>query len=131
MITAAKSENQHQPPPVCACGANGFVFSLAAKPHPGHRLSTAVLYPGFGFLISHTATGLPGCLYDSGTRSHSWNMYSYTINNPLAFVDPTGLDPCDTYYYDAACSGDGGFDWGGWPGWIGGWGGGGGYPPPP
>jgi RHS repeat-associated protein len=25
----------------------------------------------------------------------SWNRYAYALNNPLAMVDPTGLDPCE------------------------------------
>ena len=28
------------------------------------------------------------------TNPQSWNMYSYALNNPLTFVDPSGLDPC-------------------------------------
>jgi hypothetical protein len=35
---------------------------------------------------------------DDVTNPQSWNMYSYTLNNPMAFVDPTGLFtavPCD------------------------------------
>src|ERR1700722_10730958 len=99
MITAAKSETPFAPPPNCAFGTNGFVFSLAAKPHPGHRLPTAVLYPGIGEVNSNTATGFAACLYDSGTRSHGWNVYSYVRNNPLALVDPSGLDansPCQS-----------------------------------
>jgi RHS repeat-associated protein len=34
----------------------------------------------------------------------SWNMYAYARNNPLAFVDPSGLDYCedfDGYNYDS------------------------------
>ena len=28
------------------------------------------------------------------TNPQSWNMYSYVLNNPLGFVDPTGYDWC-------------------------------------
>lgn len=28
------------------------------------------------------------------TNPQSFNLYSYTTNNPLALVDPSGLDPC-------------------------------------
>ena len=68
MFTAAKIETQFQPPPICAFGANGFVFSLAAKPHQGHRLPTAVLYQGFAPVISSTTTGIAASLYDFRVR---------------------------------------------------------------
>ena len=28
------------------------------------------------------------------TNPQSWNMYGYVFNNPLAYVDPSGLNPC-------------------------------------
>jgi RHS repeat-associated protein len=30
------------------------------------------------------------------SNPQSWNLFSYSLNNPLRLVDPTGLDPCDT-----------------------------------
>lgn len=30
------------------------------------------------------------------SNPQSWNRYAYALNNPLALVDPLGLDPCDT-----------------------------------
>jgi RHS repeat-associated protein len=55
------------------------VFLLAAyvrpelieNSHQGHRLPTAVLYPGIGPINSSTTSGLHVCLYDSGRRSRS------------------------------------------------------------
>jgi RHS repeat-associated protein len=46
-------------------------FQLTEKPHLGHRLPTAVLYPGITPANSNTASGLRVCLYDSGRRSRS------------------------------------------------------------
>ena len=75
------------------------VSSLAAvrlfgkKPHLGHQLSTAELYPGIGLANSNTTTRLPVCLYDSVSRSRSWNRYAYVLGNPLALTDPDGQDP--------------------------------------
>lgn len=56
------------------------------------------------------------------TNPQSFNRYSYTNNDPVNFVDPSGLLPqsgCSAEYSYSQCGGDGGF-WGG-----GGWGGGG------
>ena len=45
----------------------------------------------------------------------SWNMYSYSLSNPLVFVDPSGTDPFDPYdlgSYDASMPhGDSIFNW--------------------
>jgi RHS repeat-associated protein len=32
----------------------------------------------------------------SAADPQSWNMYSYARNNPLAFIDPSGYDSCET-----------------------------------
>ncbi len=61
------------------------------------------------------------------TDPQTWNMYGYVRNNPLVYLDPTGLDQCDPS--DASCdSNDPGFPW---PVWSGGGGSGGSGQNPP
>jgi len=40
------------------------------------------------------------------TNPQSWNMYSYVFNNPLALVDPSGTDACDSFD-DSGCDDSG------------------------
>jgi hypothetical protein len=39
---------------------------LAEKPRQGHRTPSSTFRPGSTIAISHTATGMPVCVYDSG-----------------------------------------------------------------
>jgi RHS repeat-associated protein len=45
------------------------------------------------FASTHGRFTSPDPLLESGTAEvpQSWNRYSYVLNNPLAFIDPTGL----------------------------------------
>jgi RHS repeat-associated protein len=68
-------------------------FQLTEKPHLGHRLPTAALYPGIAIANSNTASGLRVCLYDSGRRSRSTGKERDA---------ETGLDWFSTRYMSSA-----------------------------
>ena len=36
-----------------------------------------------------------GLYFADPTNPQSLNLYSYALNNPLKFIDPSGLTPCD------------------------------------
>jgi RHS repeat-associated protein len=41
----------------------------------------------------------PDPLVGNPAFSQSWNSYSYVLNSPLNFTDPSGLDPCPPGFY--------------------------------
>lgn len=82
----------------------------------------------------HLASGLgrfmsvdPGNAGADLENPQSWNMYSYGGGNPMVYVDPDGLDPCQPFDESGYCgeSGAGVWndDWFPWPIWGGGDGG--------
>ena len=40
-------------------------------------------------------------VYAGLAQTQKWNRYSYALNNPLAYVDPGGLDACRTYTWNS------------------------------
>jgi hypothetical protein len=77
---------------------------LTENPHPGLAASGT---EGYRWLLPGNllnAQGNPECLYDSGVRSRYRNLYSYARNNPLAYMDPTGL--CSVKEGDDAATDD-------------------------
>ena len=49
-------------------------------------------------------------------NTQGFNRYSYVMNNPLTYVDPTGLSCSDVIFNDGSGDGDGGSDGGSWYG---------------
>ena len=47
--------------------------------------------PAFGRFMQPDPVG--NIVADAGSPQ-SWHLYNYVANNPLAYIDPTGLDPC-------------------------------------
>ena len=51
-----------------------------------------------------------GFLAADASNPQSWNGYTYVLNNPLALVDPSGLDPCqgaNVFEFSEAANGTG------------------------
>ena len=82
-----------------AAKTSAHVFPLAALPlfaensPRGHHAATSTLRPGATIAISSTATGMPGCLYDSG----AWSCCSSKERDA-----ETGLDFFESRYYSSA-----------------------------
>jgi RHS repeat-associated protein len=76
-------------------GSNPFLAAsfLSRNSPPAHQLPTPLLYPGIGFAISNTATGLATSLYDEGRRSRSTGKERDT---------ETGLDYFGARYFGSA-----------------------------
>ncbi len=100
MTTAAKTKTSSAAPPFHAEGPAGFVFSLAAKPRPGHQLPTAVLYRAIGPINSGTATSLQTPLYDSGRRSRCTGQER--DSETASSFDSYGLDYFGGRYFSGA-----------------------------
>jgi RHS repeat-associated protein len=67
--------------------------------------------------------GAPSRWLSPDPAQSGWNPYAYVSNNPLALIDPLGLEACASNPYQGVCNGPGGGDA---PGGGGGEGGGGG-----
>ena len=82
---------------IAATTETAHVFPLAAlfaeKPHQGLRPSSTILRPGTTLAISNTATGMPVCLYDSGT----WSCCTGKERD-----SETGLDYFGARYFSSA-----------------------------
>jgi RHS repeat-associated protein len=75
----------------------------------GQRLDTTGLYyygaryydPGIGRFISADT------IVPNPVDPQSLNRYSYCLNNPLKYVDPTAHDAYEDYYYESICEAKG------------------------
>ncbi len=81
------------------------VFPLAAvslfakKPHQGHQPSSTTFRLGITLAISNTATGMPVCMYDSGTRPRCTGKERDTETGGSA---TQGLDYFGARYFSSA-----------------------------
>jgi RHS repeat-associated protein len=94
------------------CGGNETTFAMNTQ-----DVATGI------YNTPNRELGVQGRWFSPDPAQSGWNPYAYVSNNPLALIDPLGLEACASNPYQGVCNGPGGGDA---PGGGGGEGGGGG-----